>query len=131
MKRLLLFLLALPAYGQLTQDQKVFDFTSLASLYSKRYAPLDWKQTLYNVNALDIAAWLDRARATTTDLDFYEVMVEYVANLHDGHDAYQLPSNFLAQLGFSADVYDDKVLIEALSRTTLPIAQYPFEVGTS
>ena len=129
MKRLLLFLLALPAYGQLTQDQKVFDFTSLASLYSKRYAPLDWKQTLYNVNALDIAAWLDRARATTTDLDFYEVMVEYVANLHDGHDAYQLPSNFLAQLGFSADVYDDKVLIEALSRTTLPIAQYPFEVG--
>ncbi len=81
------------------------------------------------MNVLDIAPWLDRARGTATDLDFYELMVEYVSNLQDGHDAYLLPSNFIALLGFSADVYDDQVLIEDIVRPALPVAQYPFEIG--
>ena len=129
MKYLILLIAAVPAFAQLTQDQKVFDFSSLGAIYSKRYAPLDWKQTLFGVNVLDIAPWLDRARGTATDLDFYELMVEYVSNLQDGHDAYLLPSNFIALLGFAADVYDDKVLIEDIARPALPVAQYPFEIG--
>lgn len=129
MKLILLLLAAMPAFGQLTQDQKVSDFTSLAALYSKRYAPLDWKQTLFGVNALNISSWLDRVRGTATDLDFYELLVEYVSNFQDGHDAYLLPSNFIAQLGMSVDVYDNKVLIEALARSVLPRALFPFDVG--
>ena len=32
-----LLLLALPAFGQLTMDQKVFDFQALAGVYAKHY----------------------------------------------------------------------------------------------
>jgi hypothetical protein len=35
--------LAWPAFGQLTMDQKIFDFQALAGLYAKHYAPHDWK----------------------------------------------------------------------------------------
>lgn len=129
MKLLALFLLAIPALAQLSEEQNLSDFRSLAALYSKRYAPLDWKQQLYNFNPLDLSPWLDRVRSASTDLDFYELMVEYVSNLQDGHDYYQLPSNFVAQLGFNVDVYDHKVLIDSLNRSVLPQAQYPFTIG--
>ena len=115
--------------AQLTDSQKVFDFESLASIYSKRYAPLDWKQTLYGFNALDLSPWMDRVHATSNDLDFYELLVEYVSDLQDGHDSYVLPSNFVAQLGMGVDIYDGKVLIEGLSRSALPVSRYPFVVG--
>ena len=128
-KLLLYFLFAASACAQLTQDQKVFDFQSLGSIYSKRYAPLDWKKTLFGFNALDLSGWLDRVRATSNDLDFYELMVEYLSDLQDGHDSYQLPSNFVAQLGFGVDVYDGKVLIDTITRTSLPLLQYPFVIG--
>ena len=32
-------------------------------------------------------------------------------------------------LGFAVDIYDDRVLIEAIDRMRLPAAQYPFQVG--
>ena len=81
-----------------------------AGLYAKHYAPHDWKLLLYGFDSIDISPWLDRVNATTNDLDFYELMVEYVSDLHDGHDAYHLPSTFSARLGFTVDIYDGKVL---------------------
>ncbi len=131
MSRWLLLLVAFTGSGiaQLTDAQKVFDFESLTSLYSKRYAPLDWKQTLYGFNALDLSPWMDRVHASANDLDFYELMVEYVAQLQDGHDSYQLPSNFVAQLGFGVDIYDGRVLIEGVNRSVLPVSRYPFTIG--
>ena len=126
---LLSALFASSGIAQLTDSQKVFDFESLASIYSKRYAPLDWKQTLYGFNALDLSTWMDRVHATSNDLDFYELMVEYVADLQDGHDSYQLPSSFVAQLGIGVDIYDGKVLIEGISRSVLPVSQFPFTIG--
>ena len=134
MKTLIIFTLivlsATPAAAQnLTAAQKEADFRYLASLYNTYYAPLDWKKQAVGFDALDIKPWLDRVAKTTTDLDFYEVCVEYVARLQDTHDAFSLPSDFVAQLGFTTDVYDGVLLIDSISRVLLPIRDYPFGIG--
>jgi hypothetical protein len=110
-------------------DQKIFDFQALAGLYSKHYAGHDWKLTLFGFDSTVISPWLDRVNATTNDLDFYELMVEYTSDLHDGHDGYHLPSTFSARLGFTVDIYDGNVLIDTINTTLLPPAKYPFVVG--
>ncbi|MGI8744235.1 MAG: S41 family peptidase [Bryobacteraceae bacterium] len=125
----ILLLCSFSARSQLTVDQKIEDFKSLSGIYAKRYAPYDWKKTIFGFDALNIAPWLDRVSSTTNDLDFYELMVEYVADLHDSHAYYQLPSTFFASLNITVDIYDGKVLIDNLNRPALPLTTYPFQVG--
>ena len=95
----------------------------------KSYAPYEWKRQFVDFDLYNIKPWLARVAAVKNDLDFYEIMVEYVASLQDTHDAFSLPSDFVASLGFSVDIYDGKVLIESINRTTLPIAKYPFVIA--
>src|SRR5439155_14736424 len=134
MKNLILSLILISASSalraqNLTPAQKDADFRYLASLYSTYYAPIDWKKQLFNFDALAIKPWLERVAQTKTDLDFYEVCVAYVAGLHDTHDQFSLPSDFVARLGFSVDIYDGALLIDTLDRTTLPSSTYPFTIG--
>jgi C-terminal processing protease CtpA/Prc len=126
---LLLWLIAIPASAQLTRDQKVHDFENIASLYAKRYAPYEWKKRLFGFDALKIGPWLERVRTSKDDLEFFEVVLEYVASLDDTHSSYSMPSNFVADLGLTVDIYDGKVLIESINRTRLPLATYPFAIG--
>ena len=113
----------------LTAAQKEEDFRYLASLYATYYAPLDWKNELFRFNALDLGPWLARVASTTTDLDFYEVCVDFIASLNDTHVPFVLPSDFVTQLGFGVDIYDGVLLIETINRTLLPIFSYPFAIG--
>jgi hypothetical protein len=113
----------------LTPVQKESDFRYLASLYATYYAPYEWKKQLLGFDTQNIKPWLDRVAAAKTDLDFYEVCVEYVASLNDTHDHFSLPSDFVARLPITVDVYDGKVLIETITRSLLPAANYPFVVG--
>jgi hypothetical protein len=134
MRNLILSLILISAsstvHGQnLTPAQKDADFRYLASLYSTYYAPIDWKKQLFNFDVLAIKPWLDQVAQTKTDLDFYEVCVAYVAELHDTHDQFSLPSDFVARLGFTTDVYDGVLLIDSINRTTLPLKDYPFAIG--
>jgi hypothetical protein len=124
-----LILIASSSAQNLTPSQKEADFRYLASLYSTYYAPLEWKKQLFHFDPLDIKPWLDRVAKTTTDLDFYEVCVAYVASLNDTHDSFILPSDFVATLGFTVDIYDGAVLIDSINRTALPEAKFPFAVG--
>lgn len=119
----------------LTMDQKVFDFQVIASLYAKRYAPYEWKKTLFQYDALDLKPWLDRIAQTQDDLDYMEILVQYVAALNDTHCTYRIPSDFAVDLGFRVDAYFDdsgtnySVLIDSITRSLLPAATFPFEVG--
>jgi hypothetical protein len=113
----------------LTPAQKESDFRFLASLYATYYGPYEWKKQLLGFDALNIKPWLDKVAATTTDLDFYEVCVAYVASLNDTHDSFSLPSDFVARFPITVDVYDGKVLIETINRALLPASTYPFAVG--
>ena len=124
-------LIALPAglSAQMTPDQRLFEFQTLASIYAKRYAPANWKQQALGVNIFEVRPWTDRVRAAKSDLEFFEIMAKFVASLRDGHTGYSAPSRFFADLGVYVDVYDGKVLIEQVVRSRYPLDRFPFEVG--
>ncbi|MCU1233560.1 MAG: peptidase, partial [Candidatus Solibacter sp.] len=126
---LLLALAATLSHAQLTTDQKVSDFQSLSALYAKRYGPYEWKRDALGVDLFSIAPWLAQVQATKNDLDFYEIMSQYVASLNDAHSGYQVPSNFQASLNFTVDIYDGKLIVDSISRTRLPAAEFGFVNG--
>ncbi|HEY3128764.1 MAG TPA: hypothetical protein VGL91_04860, partial [Acidobacteriota bacterium] len=104
-KAIVLALTTTVAFGQLTVDQKISDFQNVAGVYNKNYGPYEWKRDALGFDLLNIAPWLDKIRATKDDLDFYEVVVSYVASLNDAHDFYSVPSNFVARLNLGVDLY--------------------------
>src|SRR6187455_3238854 len=116
---------AIPLSAQMTLEQRSVDFQALASLYAKRYAPANWKMQSLQVNIFEIRPWADRIRAAKTDIEYYETAAKFVATFRDGHTGYSTPSLFLADLGVYVDIYDDKVLVEQIVRSRLPVANYP------
>ena len=62
-------------------------------------------------------------------LDFYEVCSDSVASFEDTHSGFSLPSDFVARLGFTVDIFDGAVLIDSLNRTMLPVRDFPFVAG--
>lgn len=132
MKTAVLFLFLVSAtvsWGQLTQGQKLEDFQNLDSLYAKEYGPAKWKIQLFNYNLDSVSPWITQVQQTTDDVSFYEIMSEYVASLNDAHSVYQNPSDFVADLRFSCDIYDGKVLIDFIDRTALPASKFSFQIG--
>lgn len=116
--------------AQLTTEQKLADFNHLAALYAKQYGPYEWKRDHISFDLLNLSPWIGKVAATKTDLEFYDVMSEYVSNLNDAHSSYSLPSNFIARLHFSVDFYDGKLLIDSVNRTRLPANEFPMVVGS-
>src|SRR5713101_5210570 len=126
---IVLVLVAANAFGQLTEDQKISDFQNVVGVYNKNYGPYEWKRDAMGFDLLNTDPWLAKIRATKNDLDFYEVLVSYVASLDDAHDFYGVPSNFAARLNFGVDIYDGKLLVDSINRTRLPAANFPFQNG--
>jgi len=126
---LVLFLGSSLSYAQLTMDQKVSDFQELAALYAKRYGPYEWKRDALGFDLFNISPWLTKIQATNNDLDFYEVMAQYVSSLNDAHDVYELPATFQANLNFTVDIYDGRLIVDSINRSRLPAAEYGFVIG--
>ncbi len=128
---LLTLILAAQAAGlaQLTLEQKLTDFRQLAGLFNKRYAPYEWKKQNFQFDLLDSRPWLDRVASTRTDLDYYEICVDYVASLHDANARFFLPSSFRARLGFSVEVIEGRAFVTSVDRRLLPARDYPFDPG--
>lgn len=116
-------------FGALTEAQRVQDFQSLAGLYAKSYGPANWKIVALGVNPFETAPWLKRVRAAKSDLEHAQILVEYGASLQDTHTAVTMRSNFVADLGFYCDLYDNKVMIDIVDRSLLPTRDYPFVSG--
>ncbi|MDP8980317.1 MAG: PDZ domain-containing protein [Acidobacteriota bacterium] len=113
LKSALIFLgAAMLCPAQMTPDQKMIDLFQLSSTYALNYGPAQWKRDAFKYDLLDLSGWLDKAAKSKDDLDYYEVLVAYVASLNDAHDLFALPSDFEAYLGFSVDIYDGKVLVD-------------------
>jgi len=72
---------------------------------------------------------LNKINATKDDLQFFDVMAEYVSSLNDAHDVYTLPANFVARLNFSVDIYDGALLVDSIGRSRLPANEFPFLIG--
>lgn len=118
-----------PLKADLSRDQKLLDFQNMAAIYAKRYAPYEWKKQAFGFDLFNITAWLERVAKSKDDLEFYEICAEYVASFQDTHSQFVAGSSFVADLGFSVDIYDGKLLIEAIDRSRLPLARYPFQAG--
>ena len=119
---------ALRAQTALTEQQRIDDLYQLASFYAKNYAPYEWKRDVFGFDLLRLNQWLQDIHKAN-DLDFQEVLIDYVASLNDAHDFIAFPTTFSASLGLSVDIYDGKVLIDVINRALLPVAQFPFVVG--
>jgi hypothetical protein len=116
------------AQTALTEPQRIADLNQLASFYAKNYAPYEWKRDVFGFDLLRLNQWMKDLHKQD-DLDFQEVLIDYVASLNDAHDYIAFPTTFSASLGMSLDIYDGKVLIDGINRTLLPIAQFPFVIG--
>src|ERR1043165_1894380 len=114
-----LLLACIGASAQLTNDQKAADFMQLSAVLAKNYTPNEWKRDALKFDLLDVQPWLDRVAQSKTDLDFYEICADYVSHLLDADAQFLLPSDFTADLRFSVDIYDGKVLIDGIDRTAL------------
>lgn len=123
-----LLLLAIPASGQMTPQQREFDFQSMLAVYAKRYGPANWKQEALGVDIFDASQWMTRVRAAKTDVEYFQICAEFVARLQDGHSSYRAPSNYFIDSGLSFDIYDGKVLVEAISRPRYPLSS-PLAIG--
>jgi hypothetical protein len=106
----------------LTKDQRVDDLTQLASFYAKNYAPYEWKKEIEDFDLLRLSSWLHKIRHAD-DLEFQEALIEYVASLNDAHDLIAFPTTFSVSLPLAVDIYDGKVLIEALNPAAFPGVQ--------
>lgn len=115
--------------AQVTPEQRVQDFQQLVNLYARRYAPAEWKKQAVRFDVSNTGQWLERVRTAKNDIEYHEIALEYVAMLEDTHSSYTAPGSASANLGFSVDIYDGKVVIESIDRSRLPVAEYPFAIG--
>lgn len=113
----------------LTAEQRAADLKMLSALYAKQYGPYEWKRDVIGFDLYDLRPWLQRAELVSDDVEFMDLLVEYVASLDDAHDVVSFPFTFSATLGFTADLYDGRALIDTISRASLPFAQYPISIG--
>lgn len=120
---------AVAGYAQLTVEQKIAEFEQMAGLFAKGYGPYEWKKQAFGIDLYDNAKWYERIRATKSDVEFFDVMTRWVAQLDDAHDSYSCPSNFSAQLNFGVDIYDGRLLVDSIDRVRLPVGQYPIAFG--
>ncbi len=126
---LLVLTVSATLFGQISMQQRVDDFTYLSSLLNRNYAPYEWKIKVSGFDMLDLEPWLKKVRDAKDDTEFYNICVDYVANLNDYNTFVTLPSDFEAYLGFTADLYDGKAIIESIDRGQLPSSRYAIALG--
>jgi len=112
----------------LTEPQRIADLDQIAGFFSKNYAPYERKRELFGFDLLRLNDWF-RAIHKADDLAYEDVLVDYISSLKDAHSVVTFPSSFVAEIPIRLDIYDGRVLIDAIDRTALPLAQYPFGVG--
>jgi hypothetical protein len=116
--------------AQLTPDQKTTDFMSLVALVSKNYAFVEWKRTAIQFDALKLAPWLTQIQNSPDDASFWKICSQYIASLQDSHSVFAIPSDWTAQLGFTVDLYDGKLLIDSIDPTFFsPRQPQPVQIG--
>lgn len=124
----LLLAAAFVAKGQMTTEQKVADFTSMSQFYVRHYTPANWKIVQFGFDLRDLRPWLEQVRATKSDIEYFDVAIDYLSRLQDGHIRYTVPSNYQAYLRFDADFYEGKALVEFIS-PLFNRRDFPLQIG--
>jgi hypothetical protein len=117
------------AHAELTPEQKALDFSGMVSTLDRRYAPigLAWHGQRYNI--LKAREWIEAAKRTRSDAEFYQLSRKYIAQFGHSQDTLQLASDYQASLGLTVDFYGGVLRIDSIDRNLLPANQYTFEKG--
>jgi len=122
---------ATSADALLTREQRISDAQTMIALFEHRYAPLQWKEESLGISFGDLTSKLvaEAYKENLTDLEFYAAMAKFSGGVKDTHNWFILPSNYRADLGFTCDYVEDRVLIANIDREELPEDVFPYERG--
>ncbi len=113
----------------LTPAEKKEDIEQLASMIRSNYGPYDLKRAKLGIDLDKLVAQYTKDSETLTNMRFYHLLNQFVAEFKDSHFKSLVQSNFLATLGFTADRINGVVLIDQINRAMLPEEKFPFERG--
>jgi len=120
----------------LSTDEKIADLYWIYSQYGENYAPLDYKQKTLKINFEQLKLdYVEAAKKTTTNDEFYDLMFKFVAEFHDAHNSASLTNSSLpdraqvAFLGFSGIRNGDTLLVKKLLPTITKDSAYPIKEG--
>jgi C-terminal processing protease CtpA/Prc len=121
----------------LTAEEKRVDMDWMYTQFEKNYAPLDYKQKLYGFEYQALKKYYtERAMATATNDEFYQLMHQFVAQFKDAHTTAALTHGGLkgraklAYLGISGRRQGDVfVVTEFLPTFDAKKSNFPIKIG--
>ncbi len=119
----------------LTQSEKMADMYWMYSKFDQNYAPREMKEALHSFNYEEIKKqYLEKASNATTNEEFYQVMMQFVAEFKDAHTSADIPlSNLpgrskIAYLGFTGTRIKNYYHVKKLLPTIQAGSNYPIKV---
>ncbi len=126
---LLLFVQSAFAY-HLTIEQKLDDLNQTISMIKAGYAPIEYKSKRFNIDINTLhKKYIRKVNATKTNADFYYTINQLIAEFHDSHFRAMIPTDYMANLGFTTDFIEGKAVIYHIDRQVLSKKQFPFKKG--
>jgi hypothetical protein len=115
---------------ELTKKEKLADFDQLNLLIESSYAPYFYKQQTQSIQAEALKAkYRSQIEESKSNFEYYQTMIRYVSEFHDGHFGITVPSDYKAELPFATDLVEGKVLIGDINRAKVSEKQFPFAKG--
>ncbi len=118
----------------LTQSEKLADMYWLYSKFDQNYAPREMKAKLHNFDYEKMKTdYLTKAMNTYSNEEFYQVMMQFVAEFKDAHTSADIPiSNLpgrskLAYLGFSGKRIKNYYKVTKLLPSIVDGSKYPIK----
>jgi len=123
---------------ELTAEEKQADMMWLYSKFSANYAPLEYKQKLWNFDYEALKkSYLDAAAETPNNEAFYELVQNFVAEFKDAHTSVSFTASgrpgreTVSYLGFTGRREGDNFVVTELFPTIqAESTAYPIIVGT-
>ena len=114
----------------LSVEEKIRDLDQLVSMIKAGYGPLEYKKTKFGIDVDRLSAdYYLKVRGTTSNLDYYYLLGAFIAEFKDSHFSGRIPTDYWSSLGFTLDLVEGKVLIDAIDREKLPEAEFPYKKG--
>ena len=120
----------------LSTEEKIADLYWIYSQYGENYAPLEYKEKTLGISFEKLKLdYVEAAKKTTSNDEFYDLMFKFVAEFRDAHNSASLTNSSLpdraevAFLGFSGIRNGDELLVKSLLPTITKDSAYPIKAG--
>ena len=114
----------------LTTTEKLADFQQLNLIIESSYAPLKYKEQTQNILVNELKnTYAQKIEKTQTNFEFYQEMIKYVSEYHDGHFGVTVPSDYRSDIAINTDLVNGKALIGDIDRAKLSETDFPFAKG--